>query len=242
MSRNRLLIVEDEPSQRMIIQSILETDYALEIVGSFEVAKERILTQNFDLFLLDIMLEDGSGLDLARFLRGLKQHRTTPIIFLSAKEDVNSKIEGFDVGADDYIVKPVDPKELKVRINSKLRRYQDYKEPNEYVQFGELIFDIQNQRVSCQDHQAEGGVREFNLTPIEFKLLLLLARQEGNALKREEILAQVWGKQTHVMDRSVDTYVASLRRKLGNKSFYIKSVHGIGYRFQAASTDVKTAA
>lgn len=242
MSRNRLLIVEDEPSQRMVIQSILETEYSLEIVGSFEVAKERILTQAFDLFLLDIMLEDGSGIELARFLRGLKLHKTTPVIFLSSREDVSSKVEGFDVGADDYIVKPVDPKELKARIASKLRRDRAIKEPQEFVQYGDLVFDLQNQRISCHEQGSTSEEPEVTLTPIEFKLLLYLARQQGEALTREQILHHVWGKSTHVMDRSVDTYVATLRRKLGSRSFYIKSVHGIGYRFLAPEVELKSAA
>lgn len=231
MSRNRLLVVEDDPSQRLVIQSILETECSLEIVGSIEVAKERILTQTFDFFLLDIMLEDGSGIELAQFIRSLKNHKITPIIFLTSRQDISTKVQGFELGADDYIVKPVDPQELKVRVRSRLKRHKDLAASSESLQVGDLLFDLGTQRISSIATSTQPSV-EMNLTPIEFKLLLYLARNQGSPLTREEILQHVWGKTTHVMDRSVDTYVATLRKKLGDRGSYIKSVHGVGYRFQ----------
>ena len=109
----------------------------------------------------------------------------------------------------------------------------------ESFQVGDLVFNLETQRITCQSKDLTS---EMELTPLEFKLLVYMARNEGLALSRDDILRSVWGKATHVMDRSVDTYVASLRKKLGERGPYIKSVHGVGYRFETPSSANKQAA
>ena len=232
----KILIVEDDASQQLIISKALSANYQLSLVESFAKAMELIETvKDFELFILDIMLPDGDGFELCAQVRMQEPYDQTPVIFLSSKDEVKSKVLGFSLGADDYIVKPCDPMELRARVESKIKKNQVKNKSLRNLTEGNLFFDLDRQNVY---EKGEGGANndKIDLTPLEFKLLYYLAKNKDIVFSRNQILEEVWGDQTHVLDRSVDTYVASLRKKLGPNSHYIKSVHGVGYKF---TTDAK---
>jgi DNA-binding response OmpR family regulator len=149
-------------------------------------------------------------------------------MFLSAKSEVSSKVLGFSLGADDYIVKPCDPSELRARVEAKIRWTRVESENSRVLRQGPFTFFLDMQRL---DINHEGQEASINLTPLEFKLLYYLASHKDHIISREQILDGVWGKSTNVLDRSVDTYVASLRRKMGDYKRCLRSVHGVGYKF-----------
>lgn len=222
----KLLLVEDEPAHQLVITKALKGFYQYEVASSYQEALQKLVDGQFDLFLLDVMLGDGMGFDLVEAIRSHEKHKNASIVFLTSLSDVTSKVKGFSLGADDYVTKPCDPRELRARLDSKLMKAPAVPVAKEY-RVGTLVFCFESQTV-CVDQN--GTLDELDLTPIEYKLLYYFARHQGQALDRESILNQVWGKNTHVMARSVDTYVAALRKKVKDLGVIIKSVHGVGYR------------
>lgn len=225
-----LLVVEDEAAHRLIVEKALGEHYKLTMASSYHEGLKVVQSGTFDGFIFDIMLGDGNGFDLLSETRRVKALRHKPVIFLTSRAEVSSKVLGFNLGADDYIVKPCNPEELRVRIDSKIKKFKEMAEHPVDVTHGPLVFNFEMQSVALSQPDEQNTV--FDLTPLEFKLLYYLASHEGEALSRDKILNGVWGDTTNVSDRSVDTYVASLRRKLGeNYSQLIRSVHGVGYSF-----------
>lgn len=240
MAKSRILVVEDEKSHQLLISSALGSQFEIGLCASLYEAVNRLKQESFDLFLLDVMLPDGTGFDLCQKIRTEARYKFTPIIFLTSKQDVDSKVHGFALGGDDYVVKPCEPKELCARVQARIQREVDRESQPEVVHAHDLSLDLEKQRVKIVEGQEAGTT--FDLTPLEFKLLLFLVRNEDRPVDRPTILANVWGQQTHVLERSVDTYVAALRRKLGTRGKYIRSVHGMGYRFSPGAVMSKKAA
>lgn len=225
----RLLVVEDERAHQLIIEKSLKGFYEFEIASSLKEAREMISSQAYDLFLLDIVLPDGTGFEVLSELRKSKPHQMTPVIFLTVREDLKSKLIGFSLGADDYMTKPPEPLELRARIDTRLRVVGDIQvlTNKTVMRVGDMKLDTERLAVIIE----EGGQEvPLDLTPLEFRLLLFFVRNPDEPLSRQKILQGVWGDHTHVLDRSVDSYVATLRRKLGPRSNVIKSVHKVGYR------------
>lgn len=228
---SRILVVEDERAHQLIIEKSLSGYYHFVIADSLKRARAEISTQPYDLFLLDIVLNDGTGFDLLDGLRSQPQHQLTPVIFLTVREDLESKLKGFSLGADDYVIKPADPLELRARIDAKLTKMMQMREQSLQMaplELGNLRLDPERQAVWMLEGDQQIAL---DLTSLEFRLLLCLGRNSPEILTRQKILNQVWGDNTHVLDRTVDSYVAALRRKLGGYGKCIKSIHGVGYRF-----------
>jgi DNA-binding response OmpR family regulator len=236
----KILIVEDEKAHQLIIQKCLSGFYDFVIASSVAEAREKIRSDRFELFLLDIMLGDGTGFDVLNDLRGLDKFRLTPVIFLTVREDLKSKLMGFSLGGDDYVIKPAEPLELRARIDAKLRKMSQVQDQatQAVISLGELVLDTERQAVWVMQGDQKIAL---DLTPLEFRLLLFFGRNANEPLSRQKILNHVWGDTTHVLDRSVDSYVAALRRKLGTQGKCIKSVHGVGYRFVLDSPAKKAA-
>jgi two-component system, OmpR family, response regulator ResD len=227
----RVLLVEDERAHQLIIQKSLSGFYHIEMAVDVASAHKALASGNYDLFLLDIMLPDGTGFDVLSELRKNEKHRLTPVIFLTVREDLKAKLMGFSLGADDYVVKPAEPLELRARIDAKLRKMHELggAQSATFIHIGDMVIDLNRQVVQVSENNQ---MQTLDLTPLEFKLLLFFARHAGQAMSRAKILEAVWGNSTHVLDRSVDSYVAALRRKLGRRAALIKSVHGVGYRLE----------
>lgn len=220
-------MVEDSQVTISIVKAALKDVCDLTIAETIGGGLEAIAKHSFDLILLDINLPDGNGFDAYAKIRELEHYKLTPILFLTARIELEDKVRGFSLGADDYIVKPFDLVELKMRIAAKLKNLSARKSASE-ITFGPFEVSVAAQRVSVKDETGSG--RKLELTSSQFKLLFHLLRNENRTVSRDEILKEVWGSEVNVSDRTVDTHVYAIRRELGSLKKLLLSVHGKGYR------------
>ena len=219
----KILVVDDEPDLREILQCNLESaGYEVDTAESAEEALH-ILSPEHNLILLDVMLGGMSGYRMANKLRNELKLKT-PIIFLTAKDTENDLLTGFSAGADDYISKPFSLHEVLARIKAVLRRTKEEKKCSE-LKVGELTIDFAKKLVLCHDN-------DVKLSPKEFGIFSMLAKEPGRVFSRAEILAVVWHGETYVLDRTVDVHIARIRRKLGDESIHINNRQGYGYSFE----------
>jgi DNA-binding response OmpR family regulator len=220
----RILVVEDEPPIALGLEDDLKLEgYEVEVVRDGETASRRAREKSFDLIILDVMLPHKDGFEVCRELRraGLR----TPVILLTAKTQESDKVLGLELGADDYVTKPFSPRELRARVKAALRRTAG--ETPEIYRFGDAEVDF----TRCELRRAGEAVE---MTPIEFKLLTTFIRHRHHALGRDRLLDEVWGRETFVTDRVVDTHITNLRKKIEprpREPQFLISVRGIGYRF-----------
>ena len=220
----RILIVEDETDIQEVLEYNLKREgHDIVVTPSakegLRLAKER----RPDLVLLDLMLPDGSGTELCKAMRLDATTRSVRVIILTAKGEEIDRVIGFELGADDYIVKPFSMRELLLRVQAVLRRATS-EEGGPTTEFGMLRVDRGAHRV-----WVEGG--EIELTALEFKLLLTLHDRRNRVQTRDALLSDVWKIDADVTTRTVDTHVKRLREKLGPAGIYIQTVRGVGYRF-----------
>ncbi|HPI93514.1 MAG TPA: response regulator transcription factor [Deltaproteobacteria bacterium] len=178
-----------------------------------------------DLIILDLMLPGLDGFEICRILRRNEQYARIPIIMLTAKDHEADKVEGLEIGADDYVTKPFSPKELIARVKAVLRRSEPGK--TDFISIGDSIV-IDPERFEVK---VEGET--ITLTPVEFKILHLLAQSPGKVFTRDRILDHLWGNEKAVLDRTVDVHIKNLRDKLGDSGDIIRNVRGVGYKLQA---------
>ncbi len=220
----RILVVEDESPLALGLEDDLKLEgYEVEVARDGETASQRAQEGSFDLIILDVMLPRKDGFEVCRELRraGLRM----PVILLTAKTQESDKVLGLELGADDYVTKPFSPRELRARVKAALRRAAG--EMPEIYRFGEVEVDF----TRCELRQAGKAVE---ITPIEFKLLAAFIRHRGHTLSRDKLLNEVWGQETFVTDRVVDTHITNLRKKIEPKPSeprFLISVRGMGYRF-----------
>lgn len=224
MKKKHVLVVDDEAGLRQLVRLYLEKEGMLvtEAASGYE-AMEKIEKNSFDLLILDLMMPEGDGWSVARKVR---QKMDLPIIMLTARGEEMDRLLGFELGADDYVVKPFSPRELVARVKALLRRASVEGPQRELLQYPDLIIDIAAREVKVKGKKIE------NLTPKEFDLLLFLARHPGQAMGREKILEKVWGYDFYGDLRTVDTHIKNLREKLGRDHDFIATVWGIGYKFE----------
>ena len=228
----RIFIVEDEHRIARFLQIELEHEgFETEIEENGTRAYERIMQGNFDLVLLDIMLPGMDGYQVCREIRTTSQ---VPIIMLSAKGEIFDKVLGLELGADDYMIKPFDSKELVARVKAVLRRYQAAPAPapssteqqGEYVEYPDLIVNLTNYSVIYMGHSVE-------MPPKELELLYFLAASPNQVFTREQLLDHIWGYEYIGDTRTVDVHIKRLREKIkDHNSWAITTVWGIGYKFE----------
>jgi len=226
---NNVLLVEDSVEVQKMVRAGLQGIVELFIASSIDEARQFLSKDNFTpgLILLDINLPDGNGISFCQELNADKKYAETPLFFLTADTNISTKVLGFSLGADDFIVKPFDPLELKARVESKLKKQS-------LLNVNTGLFEWESIKIDCSSQTTEvlKPLRKFiNLTALEFKILTLFAQKPQIVIPRDEILNEVWGKDVHVYPRSVDTHVSKLRRKLGDEYTFIESVHSVGYKF-----------
>jgi DNA-binding response OmpR family regulator len=220
----RILIVEDDRDIAMGLEEDLgQHGYEVATVGDGEKAIQRGKEQGWDLIILDLMLPRKDGFEVCQQLRlaGVK----TPIIMLTAKTHEAEKVLGLELGADDYVTKPFSPRELRARIHAVLRRVSE--ESGGTHRFGDCAVDFDRGEVR------RGGA-PIDVSALEFRLLAAFIRNRGRVLSREQLIDAVWGRNTFVTDRVIDTHVLNLRKKIEPapaKPRYIHSIRGMGYRF-----------
>lgn len=235
---NRILLVEDQREfQLLVAQALSDEENTVVVAPTVAQATDTLKREAFDLILLDISLPDRSGMDLFAELKADAVLSQTPVIFLTGAESLPSKVAAFSMGAEDYITKPFNGIELRARVLSKIRKVRvSTASSTDEAQYGPFRFKLGAQKVF---NTADG--REISLTPREYKLLYLLAKNEGKVLSRDTILDEVWGRGVHVGDRTVDTHMYSLRKKLSSLSEIIESVPTVGYRFREGAKEKKIA-
>ena len=222
-----ILVIEDEPDIRRNLEYNLGREgFKASSVGSLDEANEKLKSKKFDLILLDLMLPDGSGLDLCKKIKSNSKTEATPIIILTAKDDEVDKVVGFELGADDYVTKPFSVRELILRVKAILKRSDTKtKEVVEVErQFGDLKIDIDSHEVHVDSQLIE-------LTALEFRLLKELVDKRGRVQSRDQLLSEVWGYNAEVTTRTVDTHIKRLREKLGSMGKYVQTIRGVGYKF-----------
>ena len=222
-----ILVIEDEPDIRRNLEYNLGREgFKASSVGSLDEANEKLKSKKFDLILLDLMLPDGSGLDLCKKIKSNSETEATPIIILTAKDDEVDKVVGFELGADDYVTKPFSVRELILRVKAILKRSD--KKTKEVVeverQFGDLKIDVDSHEVHVDSQLIE-------LTALEFRLLKELVDKRGRVQSRDQLLSEVWGYNAEVTTRTVDTHIKRLREKLGSMGKYVQTIRGVGYKF-----------
>jgi len=226
---SRILIVEDELAMRTALADVLEDEgYRVITAADGAAGLDRAIKEKPDLVLLDIMMPKLDGFAVCAELRRLGH--TEPILMLTAKGQVEDRVTGLDVGADDYLVKPFSTDELLARVRAVLRRTQRQAKTVRELQLGATRIDLLLQR-------AWRGAEELHLTAKEFAMLRLLAEAEGEPITRERFLDLVWGYGAFPTTRTVDNHIASLRAKLEPdpaQPRWIKTVHGVGYRLELA--------
>lgn len=179
-----------------------------------------------DVIVLDLMLPDLTGTEICRQLREREHTRKTPVIICTAKGEEIDRVVGFELGADDYVVKPFSMRELILRVRAQLRRTQRSENEASLMRVGRLKVDSEAHRVWVDDG-------EIDLTALEFRLLQALLLRRGRVQSREALLSDVWGIVADVTTRTVDTHIKRLREKLGDVGSYIETLRGVGYRFTA---------
>lgn len=224
----KILIVEDERDiVELLRYNLQEAGFKTDYVRNGADALQRAIATPPDLILLDLMLPEVDGLVVCRLLKSDPRTKNVPIVMLTAKIEEEDRVKGLELGADDYIPKPFSPREVVLRVAAVLRRLTagHEKEETEKIHTHGITIDLDKHQVLTEDAPIE-------LTATEFKLITLFARSPGRVFTRELLMDIVWGQEYYGIDRTVDTHVSRLRRKLGNLGRQIETVHGVGYRFR----------
>lgn len=220
-ARPRLLVVEDDPSiASELVRGLKQAGFEVALAGTGELAVQTAERERVDLVVLDVNLPDRTGFDV---LDAWRSRRTLPVIVLTARTELRDRLRAFDLGAVDYLAKPFWMEELVARIRSRLR-LADNRDPRQ-VRWDDVICDLDGRVV----HRADGS--DVGLTAHEFNVLALLLERRGRALTRDQIATHALPLEGDRQDRTVDSHVSHLRRKLGAAGSRIRTVWGIGYRF-----------
>ena len=222
----RILVVDDEERIRQIIRKYAEFEgYQVEEASNGMQAVHICRHENFDLIIMDIMMPELDGFSACREIR---KTTSTPVIMLSARGEEYDRIHGFELGVDDYVVKPFSPKELMMRVGAILKRAKGGigDSQREMVSFGGLTVDFTGRIVYIDG-------KRVDMTPKEYELLFYMVKNQGIALTREKLINEVWGYDFMGDDRTLDTHIKLLRKSLGPYSGEIVTLRGVGYRFEA---------
>ena len=225
---SKVLIVEDDPDIIDILSyNLKQADLKVTSVPDGSSALAEVKRRLPDLILLDLMLPKVDGLEVCRLLKSDPETKNVPIIMITAKGEEVDRIVGLELGADDYIIKPFSPREVVLRVRSVLKRsVADFqKEITAKIEANGVIIDIDRRQVNYKG-------KSIDLTATEFDLLSILAKAPGRVFTRNLLMDMVWGQDYYGVDRTVDTHMSRLRRKLGGGGKNLQTVHGIGYRFK----------
>ncbi|WP_413380385.1 response regulator [Alkalihalobacillus sp. 1P02AB] len=229
----RILVVDDEDRIRRLLKMYLEREnYQVEEAENGEIALQKALEQDYDLILLDLMMPGMDGLEVCLELRKTK---ATPVMMLTAKGEEANRVQGFEAGTDDYIVKPFSPREVVLRVKALLRRSSTTKFLQTETQAKDMLV-FQNLVIDNDAHRVTVSGQEINLTPKEYELLHYLAQAPDKVFSREQLLKDVWNYDFFGDLRTVDTHIKRLREKLNRISqdaaAMISTVWGVGYKFE----------
>jgi two-component system phosphate regulon response regulator PhoB len=226
MSRKKILVVEDEKNiSKLVKYNLDKAGYDCVVTSKGEEALKILEREPFDLAVLDIMLPGIDGLEVCKRIRADENLRTMPIIMLTAKGEEVDKVVGFELGADDYIVKPFSTRELILRVKAILKRGKEEEAVPNLLSAEKIVIDIEKHKVTVDK-------KKIDFTFLEFKLLITLIQRRGRVQSRERLLEDVWDLAADVTTRTVDTHVKRLRQKLGKSGKFIETIRGMGYKFR----------
>jgi DNA-binding response OmpR family regulator len=218
----RVLIVDDDPDiQRLVRYNLSQAGFEVSTANTGRLALDLVQRHPPDLIILDLMLPDVDGMEVCRTLRQRENSRRIPVVMLTARGDEIDRVIGFELGADDYVMKPFSPRELVLRVKSIFRRMKD--ERTDMLRSGDI-------QVYPGRRQCFVGAESVVLTAKEFDLLQELMRAQGNVLTRDTLMDKVWGYHGEATSRTLDTHVRRLREKLGREGSRVETVRGVGYR------------
>ncbi len=233
---HKLLIVDDDVSMRLLLAEYFRRlGFEVEERENGAAALDSAVSAKFDCFIFDVMMPGMTGFELLQRVRakGIK----TPALFLTAQDQMDDKVAGFEAGADDYLIKPFSPRELEMRVNALLRRssggggnQSDASAENERIEVGDIVIDKRR-------HQVLRRGEDVNLTPLEFQILELLASEPGRAWSRNSLLDKVWSTEYEGYQRNIDPHINRLRNKLEDdpkNPQYVLTVRGVGYKLNEA--------
>ncbi|MBE6159405.1 MAG: response regulator transcription factor [Firmicutes bacterium] len=216
----RILVVDDEELIRNVIKEYLSLEnFIVDEAQDGDVAINKVKNSNYDLIIMDIMMPNKDGFSAFKEIKEIKK---IPCIMLSARGEEYDKLTGFDLGVDDYVTKPFSPKELVARVKAVIKRTKQ--EEEKYV-FNTLVIDDKAHSVTVDN-------KEINLTPKEYDLLKYFVKNKNIALSREQLLSAIWGYDFYGDDRTIDTHIKTLRKAMGKYGDLIKTVRGMGYKFE----------
>ena len=219
---NRILVIDDEPAVvDVVVFSLRQSGFVVQAAGTLAEARRLLDAQSFDLLVLDLGLPDGDGMDLCREVRS---GSGLPVLILTCRDDEVDRVVGLESGADDYVVKPFKPKELVARIRARIRRNDEA--PTQVLLVGDLEIDVSG-------HTVKRDGELLSLTPLEFDLLVCLARKPGQVFTREVLLQEVWGYRPAADTRLVNVHVQRLRAKVEldpERPDIVLTVRGVGYK------------
>lgn len=220
----KVLIVDDDTNIAEVINMYLQSSgYDTKVVNDGKAAEDAFGEYKPDLVLLDVMLPNIDGVDVLKWIR---KEGTTPVIMLTAKGDTFDKVLALELGADDYVVKPFEPKELLARVKAVMRRYTVDTTSKEVLHYSDLVIDANSYNVIYKG-------KEIKMPPKEFELVYYLACNKNKVFTREQLLCEVWGYDYPGDSRTVDVHVKRLREKLtGGENWQIETVWGVGYKFE----------
>lgn len=228
-----ILIVEDEKDIAELISSQLKTqEHNCQIILDGAEALDLIQGENspkFDLFILDRMLPGANGIEICKFLRMYKKTKLTPVLMLTAMTRPEQIVEGLEAGADDYMTKPFDSLILTARVKSLLRRFE-YLNKKETESSEKEILELKNLKIDTKQCKVWASGKEIDLTLSEYKLMVTFMLSPGKVLTRNHLVESIQDGPVHVTDRTIDTHVFGLRKKLGDDAQMIETIRGIGYR------------
>lgn len=220
-----ILCIEDNAEIQILVEAALD-QHRVTLAKTLGEAKAALKKQTFDLVILDLELPDGDGM---KFLAEIGEGRETPVFILTGRSETANKVIAFSLGVDDFISKPFDPLELRARVNAKLKKTASAQDQQAVMKLKDLTIDVEKQRVTIVKG-ASAAPENVSLTSIEFRLLLTFARSPDRVFSRAQLLDKVWGSDIAVTDRTVDTHVGHLRKKIGASVVKIETVLNEGYR------------
>ena len=225
----KILLVDDEPDILEFLKYNLENSGYQVFVGSNGKEAIKQLVKKPDLIILDIMMPEMDGFEVYEKIKSDNNHSQIPVIFLTAKSGESDEIKGLEIGASDYIQKPISPKKLLARVELNLRKSvtpKSDKAAASQTKTGPLVIDVEKHSITI-----DGKKKVFPRK--EFQLLHFLANNPEKVYSRESLLEEVWGKGIYVVDRTVDVHIRKIREKLGKHSDLIETIKGVGYRFKS---------
>lgn len=223
----KILLIDDAKDTHLILREVFNGEAVITSAYDLNQAVHWFEKSVYNLVLLDIALPDGNGLEFFARIKNKQNVKETPFILLSAKSDFSSKSTGFSLGAEDYIVKPFDPLELRLRCLAKMKKFEIKRDFPELKNSGPLRFESASRRVYLSNENEE---KLLQLTPTGFKILQYLSKHQDQVFSRDQIISAVWGVGTFIVDRTVDTHIGTIRKQLAESVVNIQSIHGQGYK------------